>query len=138
MPSLVFGLRIAPEPEMFLSDAKREVYYNNYIHALLNAVVALEIKVSEIIRTISAKRKIEKESVDQFIKDVGITGNIKTTLKLLTPETIKLPSDDVFEHCKGAITIRNKIMHVGRIDVPNTINDFINNIEVMIKFCDQL
>ncbi len=69
----------------FLSDAKGYLYHHDAIHALLSFVVALEVKVSETIRRVAQARNVDEDSVKTFIRDVGVTGNIKTTLKLLTP-----------------------------------------------------
>ncbi len=39
-----------PLPELLLTDAKRELYYRNEIHAVLNSVIALELSLSDAIR----------------------------------------------------------------------------------------
>lgn len=124
---------------LFLSDAKRSLYYKDFIFALLNSVIALEIKVSDTIRSIACSKGIKKDDINNFIKEVGLTGNIKATLKLLVPTDFKLPPDEVFAKCKSAITIRNAIMHDGRRDVPNNeIETYIDKIEEMIVICKQI
>ncbi len=124
-----------PLDEIFLADSKRELHYSNYIHSILNAVIALEIKISELISTIATKKEINKEAIENFIKDVGLTGNIKTTLKLLL-EPNQLPDDEILGKCKTAITLRNAIMHKGRRDLPiDDISGLVNAIESMIFKC---
>lgn len=126
-------------PEAFLSDAKRELYYNNDIHALLNAVIALEIRLSDTVRNIATKKGVDEDSIEKFLVDVGLAGNIKTTLKLLVPNSCVLPSEGAFQKCKAAITIRNAIMHKGRREISHReVNDLMGSIESMIRFCETL
>lgn len=126
-------------PDMFLLDAKRDLYYKSYIYALLNAVIALEIIVADTIRVIAKSKNINEEEINSFIRDVGLTGNIKSTLKLLTTDQTTLPEDVVFVKCKTSITLRNKIMHRGLRDIPESeIPSYIANIEKMIAFCESL
>jgi len=123
----------------FLSDAKGYLYHHDAIHALLSAVIALEVKVSETIRQVARVKNVDEDSIKQFIRDVGLTGNIKTTLKLLAPEGTELPGEDVFGVCKGAITVRNAIMHEGRRTVDlGQVGQWIPHIEEMIRFCEHL
>lgn len=123
----------------FISDAKRDIHYKNYIYATLNAVIALEISVSNTIRSLAQKKEIPKTDIDNWIKEIGLTGNIKTTLKLLKPDSISLPSDDVFEQCKSVVTFRNKIMHYGYREITeDNISSCIAKIEEMITFCNSM
>ncbi len=123
----------------FLSDAKGYIYHHDSIHALLSAVIALEVKVSDTIRQIGVKKGVDLDSIKKFIHDVGLTGQIKTNLKLLAPEQTILPSDDVFGSCKAAITIRNAILHEGRrvVDI-HQVEQLLPHIEEMIQFCGTL
>jgi hypothetical protein len=125
--------------QAFLSDAKGYIYHHDSIHALLSAVIALEVEVSETIRQIGVKKGVDSESIKNFIHDVGLTGQIKATLKLLAPEQTVLPGDEIFGSCKGAITIRNAIMHEGRRDVDiQQVEQLLPHIEEMIQFCGTL
>lgn len=126
-------------PEVFLSDAKRELYYNNDMHALLNAVIALEIRLSDTIRNIATKKGVDGDSIEKFLVDVGLKGNIKTTLKLLVADSSVLPSEEIFQNCNAAITLRNAIMHKVRRGISHReVSDLINSIESMIRFCEAL
>ena len=122
-----------------MCDARRDIYYNNYLHALLNSVIALEISVSDTIRRMVIHKNISDSDVNNLIQTVGLTGNIKTTLKLLTPEGKQLPSEDIFTNCKSAITMRNAIMHKGRRNVvEKEVLEYLDSIEEMISFCRTL
>ncbi len=126
-------------PEAFISDAKREFYYNNDLHALLNAVIALEIMLSDTIRSIAIKKGVGKGSIDIFLVEVGLSGNLKTTLRLLVPESVELPSNETFQKCQAAITIRNAIAHEGRREISHEeVSDLIDNIESMLRFLEDL
>jgi hypothetical protein len=121
--------------EAFLSDAKRDYYYHNYTHSIINAVISLEIILSEFIRKSAIKKGIDGSAINNYINSVGLTGNLKTTLKILVPEEVPLPNEDIFHNCKSAITIRNAIVHKGRRDVlKSDANGIINDIETMIIF----
>lgn len=129
----------APLFEVFLAEAKKELYHFNLLHAHLNAVIALEIRVSEAIRKIGETKGIEPSSISQFIKDVGLTGNIKTTLRLISPDATVYPKDEVFERCKSAITFRNKIMHEGKRDLSlGEVEKSLQSIELMVGFCGEV
>lgn len=129
----------APLFKVFLAEARKELYHFNLLHAHLNAVIALEIRVSETIRRIGEIKGIETSSISQFIKDVGLTGNIKTTLKLISPDSTVYPQDEVFERCKSAITFRNKIMHEGKRDLSlGEVEKSLENIEIMVDFCGEV
>ncbi|MBI3609004.1 MAG: hypothetical protein HY207_13675 [Nitrospirae bacterium] len=126
-------------PVRFMLDAERELYYNNHLFALLNAVIALEIVVSDTIRIIANCKGVSPSEINKFIQDVGLTGNIKATLRLLAPQEVVLPDDSIFAQCKSAITLRNNIMHQGQREVPeNSVPGYLQNIETMFGFCEHL
>lgn len=88
---------------------------------------------------VASGKGIDAGSVSNFIHDVGLTGNIKTTLRLIAKEGTELPADSVFASCKGAITVRNAIMHEGRRTVGvSEVGGWIPDIERMIEFCGLL
>jgi len=125
--------------KQFILDAQRDFLFGNYIQCNLNAVIALEIMVSDYIRNYAAKKGIDTNSIDNFIKDVGLTGNIKITIKLITPNEIALPSDETFSNCKTAITTRNKIVHQGLRGINETeLEKNLNSIEELINFCKRI
>lgn len=130
-------LQELPLSEQFLNDAKRALQFFDLIHCNINAVIALEISVSYYISKFAKEKGVDKESIEGFIKKVEITGNIKTTLKLITPEDIVLPSDKVLSQCKAAITNRNKIVHTGLRDIDsNMLVEQMKAIEEVINFCN--
>ncbi len=128
-----------PLPDLLIVDAKRELYYRNEIHAVLNSVIALELSLSDAIRAVGLSKGIDKTSLDGMLKDVGLTGNLKATLKLVVPDAIALPEETVFQSCKSAITFRNKIMHEGcRKIIGVSLAKVIDDVETMMRFCQQI
>jgi hypothetical protein len=128
-----------PLPELLITDAKRELYYRNEVHAVLNSVIALELSLSDAIRAVGLSKGIDKASLEAMLKDVGLTGNLKSTLKLVAPNTVAVPVETVFQSCKSAITFRNNIMHDGcrkiiGVHLPKVIDD----VETMVRFCEQI
>lgn len=127
-----------PLSAQFLNDAKRALQFFDLIHCNINAVIALEISVSTYISEFANKKGVDKNSIKEFIKKVEISGNIKTTLKLITPEDVVLPSDTVLSLCKAAITNRNNIVHTGLRDIDNNmLVEQLKAIEEVINFCNQ-
>jgi hypothetical protein len=123
----------------FLSDSMRDYYYHNYTHSIINAVISLEIVLSDFIRKAAIMRGIDESSIDDHIRRVGLTGNLKTTLKLLVPKEISFPNEEVFTYCKSAITLRNAIVHKGRRNVlKKDVEQLINYIKLMIIFIMKL
>jgi hypothetical protein len=119
----------------FLSDAMRDYYYHNHTQSIINAVISLEIVLSEFIRKAAIIRGIDESSIENYIRSVGLTGNLKTTLKLLIPKEVSFPNEDVFIYCKRAIKLRNAIVHKGRRNIlKNDIKELINYIKAMIIF----
>jgi|GEM_PF-2360007 len=128
-----------PLPDLILSDARRELYYGNDLTAVLYSVIALEFGVSNAIRSVGLSKGIDKQSLDRMLMDVGLTGNLKTTLKLVCPNTAVMPEEVVFQKCKAAITFRNKIMHKGcRKIAGEDLSTMIDNIEIIVRFCEQI
>lgn len=129
--------RRVPLTQSFLADARTELHYHRDVQALLNAVIALEISVSAVIRNTGETKGISAKQIEELIKDVGLSGNVKTTLKLMLPQDTSLPAEETFQKCQAAITHRNKIMHEGRRDVPRReVVDLIDSIEEMMAFLE--
>jgi hypothetical protein len=119
----------------FLSDAIRSYYYYKYTHSIINAVISLEIILSDFIRKAAKRRGINESESDNFIRSVGLTGNLKTTLKLLIPKGGILPNEDIFIYCKQAIKLRNAIVHKGQRNIhKDKVKELINYIKSMIIF----
>ena len=127
-----------PLTTQFLMDAKRALQFLDLIHCNINAVIALEISVSSYIKKHATKKGIKEKEIENYLKEIGITGNIKTTLKLITPGDIILPKKNVFNNCKGAITNRNSIVHKGLRELNiNILSQQLEAIEELIIFCDK-
>jgi len=101
--------------------------------SILESVIALELVLSNFIRQEGEKRNIGDSDIKNYIKNIGVTGNIKVTIKMLIENN--LPSDDVFEKCKSGISIRNKIVHEGRENVnENETKNTLESNKFMMKF----
>ena len=82
---------------------------------ILEAVIALEIVIASIIRRLANEKSVKEDSIDDFIVKVGLSRALDVVLKLLISEA--LPSGEIVSACKGAITIRNAIVHKARLSV---------------------
>jgi len=102
-------------PDELLLRATSFLQEENFRMAILEAVTALEIVVSSTIREFGHKRGISEKKIKKLIRDAGLTGNLDVVLRLLIPDD--LPSKDIMSGCKGAIKIRNAIVHEGRLSV---------------------
>jgi hypothetical protein len=99
-----------------LLNAQQYLYQADFRHSILETVIALEIVLSDFIRKGCATKGISSGEAEKFINDVGLTGNIQVSLKLLLDPCITV-EDEIVKKCKAGITIRNKIVHEGRKDV---------------------
>ena len=120
-----------------LLQAKSFLSQENYRMAVLEAVIALEITVSSLIRKRAKEEDISDKDVESFLFSFGSSSCLKVVLRLLIPESI--PSETVLLGCKGAITIRNDIVHRARSSVTTKdAQDAINNIEMFINTANDL
>lgn len=104
----------APFWQELLLNSEYYIFIGDYRMAVLETVIALELVLSEFIRRKGREKNIPEKDIDEFIKNVGLTGNIKTTIKLLIDS---LPEEKVLTACTSGITIRNSIVHKGREEV---------------------
>lgn len=122
-----------PFYKMLLLNAEYYIFIGDYRMSILESVIALELVLSDFIRKEGQKREIEDKDIEDYIKNIGITGNIKVTIKMLIEND--LPCDDIFEECKSGITIRNAIVHKGRENVNSSeAKDTLKSNKFMIKF----
>lgn len=123
---------------LFLADARRDHYYENPVPAAVHAVIALELALAACTRAIGASKGLEPDAMDSLLFDVGVSGNLKTLIPLLRPEAVTSPSEEVFQACKGAITVRNAIVHKGRRDLGGfDIGRALSAVETMHGFLDE-
>lgn len=120
--------------EELLVNSEQYIYQTNFRHSILESVIALELVVSDFIKEKCKEKNIPDKDAGDFIKDAGLTGNIKTTLKLLINND--LPEDDLFEKCKAGITIRNSIVHKGRREI--TRNEAVDTLAANKKLINFL
>jgi len=120
--------------ELLLCNSKNHLLAEEYPLVLIEAVSALEIVLSNFIRKESKIADIGPEALKKFIHDVGVSGEAKVVLRLLTRGKAQL-DDDVYEDCEGAITLRNKVIHEGFLQLdPADIKRRLTSIEKMLRY----
>jgi hypothetical protein len=120
--------------ELLLCNSKNHLLTQEYPIAIIEAVSALEITLSEFIRTECKVAGIGDDKVEKFIQDVGVSGQVKVVLKLLTKGKPQL-DDTAFSECEGAITLRNNVVHKGFINLgAKDIKQKIISIEKMLRY----
>lgn len=117
--------------EELLLNSEQYFYQAEYRHSILESIIALELVISEFVRKKCREQEISNEDAKRFIKDIGLTGNLKVTLKLLLKDE-NLPGQEVIEKCKASITFRNDIVHEGRNDISKV------NAEDALKYSKKL
>lgn len=119
----------------FLDNSERYLYQGNYRHSVLESVIALEIALSGFINFACKQKGISDNEAKGFIQKVGLTGNIKVSLKLLVTQDMALPQASVLNECEKSIQTRNGIVHKGRNDISTSdAHDALENIRIMINF----
>ena len=123
---------------IFLLNAKDASFQEDFRLATVEAVIALEMVLYKFILERGKKLGIPNGTLRNFIKETGLSGNMKVVLKMLT-EGLPQIDDTVINNCKGAITARNKILHAGFRDVPSTVTEErIIEIEKMLTYLRNL
>jgi len=109
--------------------------------AIIEAVTALEIVLYGFIRKQGEKLGMPSKILEMYIigpKGVGLTGNINVVLKELTKDLEQIDVETI-RKCKGAIKIRNKILHKGLREVSSTDTEKrIIAIEKMIAYLNRM
>ena len=124
--------------KIFILNSKDACLQEDFRLAIIEAVTALEIVLYRFIRIQGKKLKIPAKDLKNFIIDVGLTGNISIVLKMLTKGLEQIDAE-IVKKCKGAIRIRNKILHEGFRDVSSTdTEERIIAIEEMITYLKRL
>ena len=122
--------------EELLINSEQYIYQTNFRHSILESVISLELVISEFIKKKCKEKGISASDTEEYIKNVGLTGNIKTSIKLLISD--ELPEDELFEKCKAGITIRNSIVHDGRKNVnKNEAEDTLKANKQLIQFLNK-
>jgi uncharacterized protein (UPF0332 family) len=122
-----------------LLQAKSFFEQENYRMAVLEAVIALEITVSSLIRKKAEELEISKKEIGELLKIEGLTCCLETVLPMLFSRD--LPSRDLLVKLKSAISIRNAIVHKGRSSISSKeaqdaiikIEEFVNKAKGVIS-----
>lgn len=124
--------------KIFILNAKDSCLQEDFRLAVVETVTALEIVLYKFIRLQGQKLKIPKNELEGFIQDVGLTGNISVVLKMLTKGFEQI-DEGVTRKCRGAIKIRNRILHEGLRDISSTdTEERIVAVEQMIAYLEKL
>lgn len=122
---------------IFLLNSKDACLQEDYRLAIVEAVTALETVLYKFIRRQGEKLGIAKKDLEHFIVDVGLTGNISIVLKMLTKGLEQIDAE-IVRKCKGAIKIRNKILHEGFMKVSSTdTEEKLVAVEKMIAYLNR-
>jgi hypothetical protein len=101
---------------MLLLNAKDDCLEENHRLAIIEVVAGLEVVLYKFINVQEKLLGLSNEELMNFIIKVGLSGNIKLVLKMLT-KGLEQVDDEILKECTGAITVRNHIMHDGLIEV---------------------
>jgi hypothetical protein len=104
---------------MLFLNSKDSCLQEDFRLAIVEAVAGLEVVLYNFIRVKGKMLQLSNEELDDFIIKVGLTGNITMVLRMLT-QGIEQIDDSILRDCRGAIKIRNKILHEGFQDVGST------------------
>jgi len=123
--------------QVFILNSKDACLQEDYRLATVESVTALEITLYKFIRSRGARVNISPQDIDRFIKDVGLTGSIDVVMRILT-EGLEQIDNETLSKCKGAITVRNSILHEGLRDVPAIETEQrVVSIEKMIDYLNR-
>jgi tetratricopeptide (TPR) repeat protein len=123
-------------PDIYLLNAKDALFKEDARRATLEGVIALELVLSEFLLKRGIEKGIGGAELKNVLIDIGLTGNLKVSLKLVLKDG-EIIHDDLISKCKSAITIRNKIVHEGLREISFdeteerilTIEEFINKLK---------
>lgn len=120
--------------EELLLNSEQYLYQVEYRHSILESIISLELVISAFIRKKCHEKGISTKDAKNYIKDVGLTGNIKVTLQLLLDDK-ELPNYEIVRKCKAGITIRNKIVHEGRKNISREeVQECLSSCKSLIQF----
>jgi hypothetical protein len=130
---LIQGLPIESSA-MLLLNSRDACLQEDFRLAIIEAVAGLEVVLYNFIRVQGDAIGLSKKDLEDFIVKVGLTGNITMVMKMLT-KGLEQIDDETLRKCRGAIKIRNKILHEGLMDVASTDTEKrILAIEQMIDY----
>ncbi len=124
--------------DYLLASAENSISTEEYHLAILESVIALEITLSGYILGETKKLGIPKKEANDLIRNIGLYGNLRAILKLLTKDK-EQTSDTVYQGCEETIQKRNKIAHRGETAVTyNEAKKGIWNIKKMTDYITKL
>lgn len=123
--------------EEHILNAKQYLYQKEFRHAIIESVIALEWVLSEFIKEEFTKKGVPSQETGKYIYNLGLTGNIEITLRLLL-NGIKNPDQKIFHECRTSIKLRNKIVHEGLKDITEQqAQNSLEYIKQLINFLNQ-
>ena len=133
-----------PEERMILRDyllssSANRISTEEYHLAILEAVIALEITLTDFVIKEMTKLELPRDKNEDFVRYIGSYGNIKVILRLLSKDKLQQLVDTVYEECEQAITKRNKIMHKAETSATyEEARRILWNVNKMIEYVSKL
>jgi hypothetical protein len=124
-----------------LATAIANAWSGNRRSALVEAVTALEVAVSEFARSPKSEQafgkifseRMDVSSLKSQVSHMGISGSIKYLFPVIVPEASV--SNESFRTCSKALEERNNVVHNGQRDVsPSKIHKYITSIEKICSY----
>ena len=107
--------QVLPVERRLLLAAKRMLAEGDPRLAVLELAIALEAGVDSYLRAFCLGRGVRQDDFERMTAEIGLRLIMDTLLPLACPA--QLPPAQVQE-CHGLLTVRNKIMHEARMEVP--------------------
>jgi hypothetical protein len=137
--------RLADSPSLMLEHSLDEILVqansfleqHNFRMTILEAVIALELAVSSIVRNLAKKKGIQEDKVEHFIVSLGLSQTLDVALSFMVSDA--LPPKEVISACKKANKIRNGIVHRACLTVSGEdAQEALKGIESFIQHFRQL
>lgn len=124
--------------KILLLNSKDACLQEDFRLAIIEGVAALEMILYNFIKVQGKNLDIAEKELEDFIVKVGLTGNVTIVMKALSKDSEQI-DEDTLRKCRGAIRIRNKILHEGLMDVGSTdTEERILAIEKMIDYLQRI
>ena len=134
-----------PLSQSLLLDALSLIETRNLRSAIVEAVTALEVAVSDFLRDYLRSRNIDNDTFVESVREFwnrweSLMNRLTLALNLLPPNIQnEIESKGLHEQCKRARNKRNKVVHDG-IHIPakdrNQVKEMVNGIEEMIAYLE--
>lgn len=107
---------VFPDWWLYFCKAASHHGQQNYREAVIEAVIALEMALSQFVRKKWKERAVSQNAIDRAKRDVSLSIMINIELVALA-DPARRPSDQLIGKLNTARKLRNDIVHEGKIDV---------------------